>query len=202
MTIATTANVDPSVELGEESIVEDFVLLGIGPRGDLSPLKIGAGARIRSHTVIYAGSSIGRGFQTGHAAMVRESCSIGAEVSIGSHSIVEHHVTLGDRVRIHTGAFIPEFTVVEADAWIGPRVTMTNARYPASARAKDDLQGPMIGAHAKIGANATLLPGVRIGRDALVGAGSVVTSDVPAGTVVAGNPAKVLRSIDEIDAYR
>jgi len=201
-TIASTAMLDASVEIGDGSMVEDFVSLGVMPSSIVPPLVVGRSALIRSHTVIYAGNTIGDRFQTGHGVLVRELNTIGSDVSIGSHSIVEHHVVIGDRVRIHSGAFIPEFTVVEHDAWIGPMVTITNAAYPRSRDAKAALKGPTIHAGAKIGANSTLLPGVVIGRDALVGAGSVVVKDVPGRAVVVGNPARIIRHIQDIDAYR
>ncbi len=164
----------------------------------LAETIIGDGANIRSHTVIYAGNRIGAGFQTGHGALVREDNEIGNNVSIGSHSIVEHHVKIGNGVRIHSNVFVPEFSVLEDEAWLGPCVTFTNARYPRSPRVKDDLIGPHIGRNAKIGANCTLLPGVRIGANALVGAGSVVTRDVPEGAVVAGSPATLRKMISEL----
>ena len=201
-TLARTAIVGPRVELGDDAVVEDFVLLGSSASDDPPVLRIGRGARIRSHTVIYAGNTIGERFQTGHGVMVREANTIGDDVSIGTHSIVEHHVEIADRVRIHSDAFIPEFTVIEAGAWIGPAVTLTNARYPLSPDAKHNLRGPLIRAGAKIGANATLLPGVVIGRDALVGAGSVVVKDVPDGAVVVGNPARIVRQVTDIEDYR
>lgn len=201
-TIAATAVVHPRVALGDDSIVDDFVILGgnIGAGSDDS-LRIGREARIRSHTVIYAGNVIGDRFQTGHGVLVRESNEIGSNVSVGSHSVVEHHVSIGDGVRIHSNAFIPEFTVIEHDAWIGPSVSLTNARYPRSRNVHTELAGPIIREHARIGANATLLPGVIIGRNALVGAGAVVVRDVPDGAVVVGNPARITRMVDEIGAY-
>jgi acetyltransferase-like isoleucine patch superfamily enzyme len=204
LTIASTAVVHPGVELADGAIVEDFVILGVPAAGAdaVAGLWIGQGARIRSHTVVYAGSRIGAGFQTGHGAMIRETNEIGDDVSVGTHSIVEHHVRLGNGVRIHSNAFIPEYSVVEDGAWIGPSVTFTNALYPLSPTAKANLSGPTIRAGAKIGAHATLLPGVVVGRDALVGAGSVVVHDVPDGAVVVGNPARVVRQVAEIDAYR
>jgi acetyltransferase-like isoleucine patch superfamily enzyme len=202
ISIARTAIVGPRVELGDDSIIEEFVVLGSLASDDLAVLVIGANARIRSHTVIYPGNRIGQRFQTGHGAMVREDNMIGDDVSIGTHSIVEHHVSLGDGVRIHSNAFVPEFTTIEPGAWIGPSVTLTNARYPQSPGAKHDLRGPVISARARIGANATILPGIVIGREALVGAGSVVVRDVPDGAVVAGNPARIIRHVADIEAYR
>ena len=203
--IASSAVVHPGVALGAGAVVEDFVVLGVAPRGHAPgelPLRIGSDAVVRSHTVIYAGSGIGDRFQAGHGVLVRESNQIGSDVSVGTHSVVEHHVVIGDRVRIHSNAFVPEYSVIEDDAWIGPNVVFTNALYPRSAGVKEQLVGPRVRTGAKVGANATLLPGVTVGANALVGAGSVVVRDVPDGAVVAGNPARVIRQVDEIEAYR
>ncbi|MCV0403173.1 MAG: hypothetical protein K5924_05630 [Chloroflexi bacterium] len=204
VTISPTAIIYPDVELGDSTRVDEYVILGQVPGGNgrLGPLRIGEQATIRSHSVLYSGSHIGARLQTGHGVMIRESCRFGDDVSIGTHSIVEHHATLGNGVRVHSNAFIPEFSLVEEGAWIGPSVTFTNAMYPLSPEAKSTLKGPIIRRGAKIGANATLLPGVVIGVDALVGAGSVVVRDVPDGAVVAGNPARVIRRISDIPAYR
>jgi acetyltransferase-like isoleucine patch superfamily enzyme len=203
--LSATARILPNVELGENAVVGDFVVIGEPPRGAApGQLRtvIGANAVIRSHTVIYAGNVIGESFQTGHGALVRESNTIGDHVSIGSHSIVEHHVRIEDGVRIHSNAFVPEFSVLERACWIGPNVVFTNAVYPQARGVKESLTGPTIRAGAKIGANSTLLPGVEIGTNALVGAGSVVVRDVAEGTVVAGNPARVLKTINDIPEYR
>jgi acetyltransferase-like isoleucine patch superfamily enzyme len=189
------------VELGEGSAVEDYCIVGTPPRGKRNgelPTIIGAGAVIRSHTVIYAGNVIGRNFQTGNKVNIRESNRIGDNVSVGTLSVIEHHVEIGSNVRIHTQVFIPEFSILEEGCWIGPNVVLTNAKYPLSPGVKDQLEGPVIKKGAKIGANSTLLPGVVIGENALVGAGSVVAHDVPPGAVVVGNPARVIRQIAEL----
>jgi acetyltransferase-like isoleucine patch superfamily enzyme len=189
------------VELGDGSAVEDYCIVGTPPRGKKDgelPTLIGAGAVIRSHSVIYAGNIIGRNFQTGNKVNIRESNRIGDNVSIGTLSVVEHHVEIADNVRIHTQVFIPEFSVLEEGCWIGPNVVFTNAKYPLSPGVKDQLVGPVVKKGAKIGANSTLLPGVVIGENALVGAGAVVVDDVPPGAVVAGNPARVIRQISDL----
>lgn len=194
----------PGVVLEVGAHVDAFVVLGEPPSGGNTAeagLLIGRNARVRSHTVIYGGSVIGHNLQTGHGVLIREATTIGDDVSIGSHSVVEHHVTIGDRVRIHSNAFIPEYSVLEEGSWVGPNAVFTNARYPASPTTKSALAGPRVQAGAMIGANATLLPGVVIGRNALVGAGSVVTKDVPDGAIVAGNPARIIGSVLEVPAY-
>ena len=117
-------------------------------------------------------------------------------MSIGTLSVVEHHVRIDDHVRLHTQVFVPEYSTLCQHAWLGPNVVLTNALYPKHPDVKENLVGPMVREHAKIGANATLLPGVTIGEAALVGAGSVVTNDVDARTIVAGNPARFVRPID------
>jgi len=190
-----------NVSLGSGTLVEDFCIVGTPPRGaedgELAT-TIGDDSVIRSHTVIYAGNVIGSHFQTGNKVNIRESNRIGNHVSIGTLSVVEHHVEIADNVRIHTQVFIPEYSVLEEGCWIGPNVVFTNAKYPLSPGVKDSLVGPIVKKGAKIGANATLLPGVVIGENALVGAGSVVARDVPAGAVVVGNPARVIRNISEL----
>ena len=203
--IAANAVIHERVSLGADSVVDDFVLLGVLPRGyhagDLET-RIGMGAHIRSHTVIYASNLIGVRFQTGHGVMIRELNEIGDDVSIGTHSIIEHHVHIGNGARIHSNAFDPEYSIVEDGAWIGPHVVLTNALYPLSPSAKSNLQGPHLLPGAKIGANATLLPGVVIGRNALVGAGSVVVHNVPDGKIVVGNPARVIGEVSQLTAYQ
>lgn len=186
------------VKLGNNAQIGDYSIIGTLPKsGERSKLKtlIGTSPVIRSHTVIYAGNKIGNNFQTGHGVLIRESNEIGNNVSVGSHSIIEHHVKIGDNVRIHSGSFIPEFTVIEDNVWIGPAVTLTNAKYPASAYTKKFLKGALIKKSAKIGAAAVVLPGIIIGEKSLVGAGAVVTKDVPDGKVVIGNPAKIINDV-------
>ena len=196
-----TFRIYENVELGAGSVVEDYCILGAPPRGARDgelPTSLGDGALVRSHTVIYAGNVIGRNFQTGNKVNIRESNRIGDNVSIGTLSVIEHHVEIGNNVRIHTQVFIPEYSVLEEGCWIGPNVVFTNAKYPLSPGAKEHLIGPIIRKGAKIGANATLLPGVVVGENALVGAGAVVAHDVPAGAVVVGNPARVIRQTSEL----
>ena len=199
--ISKRAIIYPEVKLGKNCTIEDFVIIGAPPRGyKIGKLEtvIGNNAVIRSHTVIYAGNKIGNNFQTGNKVNIRELNKIGDRVSVGTLSVIEHHVKIGNSVRIHSQAFIPEFTVLEDECWIGPNVVITNAKYPKSPAAKTELKGPHIMKYAIIGANSTLLPSIKIGQYALVGAGSVVTKDVPDRWVVAGNPAKLINRIENL----
>jgi len=196
--ISDTAIIYPGVKLGENVLIEDFCMIGIPFLGmdEAIQTTIANGAVIRAGTYIYAGNTIGCNFQTGNKANIRELNVIGDDVSIGTLSVVEHHVKIDDRVRIHTQVFIPEYSILADDCWIGPNVVITNARYPKHPNVKEELVGVQIGENAKIGANSTLLPGVKVGKDSLVGAGSIVTKDIQPHVIVAGNPAIEIREID------
>jgi len=202
--MAATCIIHANVVLGANHHIDDFVVIGVRSReqqpGRLETL-IGPDAIIRSHTVIYAGNRIGARFHTGHSVVVRELNEIGDDVSIGTNSNIEHHVRIGNRVRIHSCVFIPEYSILENDVWVGPNATFTNARYPLSRDAKAELKGPHLMPNSKIGANATLLPGITIGRNSLVGAGAVVVRDVPDHKVVVGNPARIIKDISELPVY-
>ena len=199
--VAASAHVLPGVRLGAGARVGEFCLLGevpAGATGKPAATVIGVDALLRSHTVIYAGNRIGDRFQTGHGVLLREDNEIGDDVSVGSGSVLEHHVRIGHRVRLHTGVFVPELSVLEDDCWLGPRVVLTNAPLPRCPEVSACMRGVRVGRRAKLGANVTVLPGVVIGEDALVGAGSVVTRDVPARAVAGGNPARVTGTIDAL----
>lgn len=151
-----------------------------------------------SHTVIYAGNKIGINFQTGNKTNIRELNEIGDNVSIGTLSVVEHHVRIGNGVRIHSQVFIPEYSILEDECWLGPNVVLTNARYPKSLNSKNELKGVCVKSNAIIGANSTLLPGVIIGESAIVGAGSVVTKNIPNNAVVTGNQAEIINKRENL----
>ena len=189
--VHASAIVSEDSSIGPGSTVGAFVTVGVEGVGDA--VHIGSASTLRSHTVVYRGVRGGDGLATGHGVLIREETVLGDDVSIGSHSVLEHHVSVGNRVRIHSSCFIPELTVLEDDCWIGPGVRITNARYPNRPDTKSRLEGVTVERHAVIGAAAVILPGVRVGEGALIGAGAVVVSDVAAGAVVAGNPARVLR---------
>jgi acetyltransferase-like isoleucine patch superfamily enzyme len=189
--ISDKAIIHPNVQLGDSCIVEDYAIIGAPLKGDdpFPPTIIGDNATIRSHTVIYAGNRIGKNFQTGNKANIRELNDIGDDVSIGTLSVVEHHVKIGKGSRIHTQVFIPEYSVLEERAWLGPNVVLTNARYPMTRLTKSELKGPVIKEGGKVGANSTVLPGVIIGKGSLIGAGSLVANDTLPLGIYFGTPA-------------
>jgi acetyltransferase-like isoleucine patch superfamily enzyme len=175
------------------------VLIGYpAERGDGGPLVLGAGARLRSGTVLYDGTTIGRGLQTGHGVVIREGCQVGDDVSIWSNTVVDYRCRIGHRVKIHCNCYVAQYTELEDDVFLAPGVTIANDLYPGDQRSAQLMAGPRIGAAAQIGVNVTILPFVRIGAGALVGAGSVVTRDIPAGVVAFGNPAVVRHGVADL----
>ena len=191
-TISERAVIHEKVKLGSECTIEDFAVIGAPLRGDdtFPETIIGDKAVIRSHTVIYAGNVIGDRFQTGNKANIREHNEIGDDVSVGTLSMVEHHVRIEDGVRIHSQVFVPEHTHLKRGCWLGPNVVLTNARYPKTRLTKEQLEGPIIEEEAKVGANSTILPGVRVGSYCLIGAGSLVVRDTMDQGLYLGNPAR------------
>ena len=185
--------------IGKNAEIGKFVLLGLQPKKSVGKLIIGYNAVIRSHTVIYAGNKIGDNFQTGHSVLIRENNIIGDNVSIGSHTVIERENIIEDTVRIHSHCFIPEFVIIKQKAWLSPRVTILNILHPPCPKFEECAKSVIIEENAKIGGNVTILPRVKIGKNSLIGAGSVVTKDIPPDSVAVGNPAKVTKTIKDLD---
>ena len=161
-------------------------------------LVIGDEAIIRPFTTIYAGTTIGNQFQTGQGTSIREDNEIGDDVSVGTHAVLEFRNRIGNHVRIHTGCFLEDVKVGD-HVFIGPRVVFTDDPHPMGCpHYLECAGGATVESYAKIGANSTILPAVRIGEHALIGAGSVVTKDVPERAVVVGNPARQIGTIDDL----
>lgn len=163
-------------------------------KNGVHPLKIGSHSRIRSGSIIYGDCELGDYFQTGHRVTIRESTKIGKHCSIGTMSDIQGRCELGDYVRCHSNVFICEKSIIKDYVWIFPHVVFTNDPAPPS----NNLMGITVESFAVIAAGSILLPGIRIESDTLVAAGAVVTKDVKKYSVVGGNPAKVITSIDKI----
>lgn len=150
----------------------------IHPLADVAECTLGEGTKVWQYVVILKGAEIGR------------DCNICAQ------TMIEGDVVVGDRVTIKSGVQLWDGTRLKNDVFVGPNVTFTNDTYPRSKRCPESFSGIIIEQSASIGANATLLPGINIGEGAMIGAGAVVTQDVPAKAVVVGNPARVIRYVD------
>jgi acetyltransferase-like isoleucine patch superfamily enzyme len=182
-----------TIVLGNNCAIQDNVALG---HSDDGSVIIGDNALIRSGSVIYSDVRIGNGLRTGHGVLIRENSEIGDNVLLGTKSVLDGNCKIGSNVNVQTDAYITAYTTIEDDVFIGPRVVTTNDKYMYYGA---KLVGPTIKKGAKIGANATLLPGVVIGEGAVVGSGAVVTRDVPARATVAGNPAKIMKSSQRVN---
>lgn len=184
--------------IGPGTIIEDDVRLGGGnPSGASRPIEIGRDARIRGGSTIDDGVRIGDRVETGHNVFIGEDTVIGDDFRVDDNTIIERGCTLGDRVRIQANCYVAAFTTIEDDVTIGPGVGLANDPHPGSVN-HACMRGPTIERGAQIGMNATILPFVTIGARAMVAAGSVVTRGVPSELVVAGNPARVLKSVSQV----
>jgi acetyltransferase-like isoleucine patch superfamily enzyme len=186
-------------QVGHGLDADPGVILGYPPSRQVpEPLVLGPRARLRSGTVLYAGSVIGAGFETGHNVVVREQCRVGDDVCVWSGAVVDYGCLLGDGVKVHCNCYVAQFTEIGQNAFLAPGVTIANDLYPGDPRSADVMSGPSIGPGAQIGVNVTILPFVRIGAGALIGAGATVTRDIPERSVAYGNPAVVRGSVDEL----
>ncbi len=188
------------VILGEFRNIDPDVLLGYrtGRGGVDLELRIGPDAFLRSGTVIYQGTNIGRGLETGHNVVIREQNEIGDEFAVWNNTVIDYGCRIGNGVKIHANGYIAQFTEIHDDVFMAPGVTIANDPHPGCPQSAECMRGPIIEAGAQIGVNVTILPMVRIGARSLVGSGAVVTRDVPPETVVYGNPARPVRSIYEL----
>jgi acetyltransferase-like isoleucine patch superfamily enzyme len=192
---------DELISVGDGARIDKSAVVGERPERELRDyrLALGPGATLRSGTIIYAGSIIGAGFNTGHNVVVREQARIGDGVSVWSNSVIDYGCEIGDGVKIHTSVYVAQFTRIGARSFLGPGVMIANDPHPGCPHSRECMRGPLIGCDVQIGINVTILPFVSIGDGALIGAGSVVTRDVPPRTVVYGNPAKVGGNVDDLE---
>jgi acetyltransferase-like isoleucine patch superfamily enzyme len=149
----------------------------IHPSSDVQSKQIGEGTRIWQYVVVLPGAVIGR------------------EGNICSHCFIENKVVVGDRVTVKCGVQLWDGVTLEDDVFVGPNVTFTNDQQPRSRNGAAQLLPTLVKKGASIGANATILPGLIIGEGSMIGAGAVVTKDVPPRTLVVGSPARVIRSL-------
>ena len=204
--------------MGPETLTDEWVIIGHPGKASMSSRRdltastgatIGDRCVLRSGTVIYEDVVIGDRVQTGHHAVVREGCRIGDGCVIGSGSIVREGARLGKNVRMMELVQVSENAEIGDDVFIGPGVMMTAGRYMTgsleasgrmTAESAKELEGQywdgpsvVIEKDARIGSNAVLLAGVRLGARCVVAAGAVVSTNVPADGMVAGNPARLMK---------
>ena len=185
------------VKLGAGHNIDKDVILGykLSRRVISKELIIGKKARIRSGSIIYLGTQISHHLETGHNVVIREENKIGSHFSIWNNSVVDYGCRIGNRVKVHSNVYIAQFTEIEDDVFLAPGVIIANDLHPGCRFSKKCMRGPVIKKGAKIGINVALLPFITIGEYSLIGAGSIVTTDIPPYSVAYGNPARVIKSI-------
>ena len=198
--------VHEGTKIGEGTFIDDGSILGRVPRSavlsrkkaskDLPVLEIGSNCVISAHVILYRGTKIGNQVMIGDFVSIREQNIIGDQTIIARLISMEPRTVVGQRVRTAAVTHLTSDMVIEDDAFIGSHISTTNDNKMGRGVA-GAYKGPHIKRGARIGSNATLLPGVVIGEQAVVAAGAVVTRDVPDRKVVMGVPAKVVRDVPE-----
>ena len=205
--IHPSATVYEGTVLGEGVKVLEGAVVGKQPtlsprstakREPLAPAVIGDGTIVSTGAIVFAGAQIGARVILGDQSCVRERVEIGDDVVLGRGSYVENDTTIGAMTKIQAEAYITAYSTLEEHVFIAPCVVTTNDNWMGRTEKRfGNVKGPTVRRGARIGGGAILCPGIEIGEEAFVGAGAVVTKDVPPRTVVVGNPARVLREVPD-----
>ena len=202
-----TATVYPGTVLGEGVRVLENAVVGKQPtlssrsttrREPLPPTEIGEDTVVSTGAIVFAGSRVGARVVLGDQSCVRERVTIGDDVVLGRGSLVENDTTIGAMTKIQAEAYITAYSTLEEHVFVAPCVVTTNDNFMGRTdRRHERMKGPTIRRGARVGGGAILCPAVEIGEEAFVGAGAVVTRDVPPKKVVVGSPARVLRDVPD-----
>lgn len=188
--------VHDDVVLGDDVTIESHCVIGLPtPLAEGRPLVVGDGALVRSHSVLYAGSTFGPGLRTGHHVTVREGLTAGASLQVGTATDIQGSAVFGDFVRTHSNVFVAQGARIGSYVWLSPGVVLTDDPHPPSDGWR---AGVTVEDFAVVAARATVMPGICVGTRALVAAGALVTRDVAPDTVVAGVPARHLCATSEV----
>jgi acetyltransferase-like isoleucine patch superfamily enzyme len=210
--IHPTATVYEGTVLGTNVRVLEGAVVGKQPslgarstarREPLPPARIGDNTVVSTGAIVFAGSTIGADCIVGDQSCIRERVTMGDDCVLGRGSLIENDTSVGAHTRIQAGAYITAYSTLEEDVFIAPCVVTTNDNFMGrTERRRELMKGPTIRRSARIGGGAIICPAIEIGEEAFVGAGAVVTKDVPARKLVVGNPARVVRDVadDELRA--
>lgn len=196
----------PGSSIGHHTVIGDNVVIGKQPTPaptstvkitePLPPAEIGPHCLIGTSAIIYAGARIGEHTMIADLASVRENCEIGNYVIVGRGVVIDNDVKIGNYVKLQSLAYICALTTIEDHVFIAPCVVTTNDNFMGRTKERFKYKGgAYIEFGARVGANSIILPNIRIGREAFVAAGSIVTHDVPPYKLVMGIPARVIRDV-------
>jgi acetyltransferase-like isoleucine patch superfamily enzyme len=196
--------------VGEGVRIDDHAVLGKEPmraalsavtrEEHLAPLEVGAGCIIGAGAVVYRGAKLGERVLVADGAAVRERVDIGERTIVGRGVTVENDCTIGRFVKLETACYITAYSVLENRVFVAPLVATSNDRFMGRTEERlKHFKGVTVRRGGRIGLAAVVLPGITIGADGVVAAGSVVTRDVPPGKLVMGSPARVVREVAEAE---
>jgi len=181
-----------NVEIGDDCTIDDFCILGYpAKQGSYEPLRLGPGAHIRSHAVLYEGSAIGPELETGHHVVIRELSRIGENLRIGNFCDVEGDCRIGDFTRLHGYAHVGRGASIGDFVWLFSLSTLMNDPLPPSHLADPVTIEDMV----TVCVNAQCMPGTHIGRGALIASGAVASGVIPPGVVVAGPDGRIAGAV-------
>lgn len=195
-----------NVIIGDNVRIDDNVVLGKLPmaavnsavtkKTTLPSLKIGSGCIIGTNAVIYQGANIGSNCLVADLSSIRELVSIGEKTIVGRGVAIENKCTIGSNCKLETNAYITAYSIIEDNVFIAPGVKTSNDNFVGRTKERfDNFKGVIARKGARIGVGAVILPGIELGEDCLVAAGSLVTKNVPAKKIVAGVPAKIFKDV-------
>ena len=196
--------IHPYTRIGDRARIDDHAVLGKKPKSapisilkvssQYPPLQIGDDAFVGAHSIIYVGAKLGNKVFVADLASIREDVVLEEGVIVGRGVTIENRCRVGEYTKIETEAYVTAYTVIEERCFIAPMVCMSNDNYLGRTEERfQHMKGAYIKRGARIGSNATLLPGITIGEEAVVGAGSVVTREIPSYETWVGAPARFLR---------
>jgi len=184
-----------NVEIGDNCIIDSYCEIGISNGREKGPLIIGPNSKIRSHSVLYCGTEIGKNLITGHFVTIRENAKIGEGLQLGIQSVIQGECVIGNHVKIFSVVNIPKTAKIGNFVWIFSYTVLTNDPHPPS---DGYLKGPEVGDFAVIASNCTILPGIKVGEGSFVGAGCVLNRDLPDNQIAIGNPSKIIGPTSKI----
>jgi acetyltransferase-like isoleucine patch superfamily enzyme len=202
LVIHSGSRLDCHVMVGDNTVIGRrpmrSVRSALPPVTDYGPCSIADDVQIGCGCVLYAGVTIGQQVMIADLATVREAVTIGEQTIVGRGVAIENDCTIGKRCKLETNAYVTAYSELEDDVFVAPMVATSNDNYMARGKERfKHFKGVTVRRGGRIGVNATILPGRTVGEQGVVAAGSVVTHDVPARVIVAGNPARMFRDIPE-----